>query len=208
MKTVGEIIHSERIKKDLSLERLSFLTKIDIKYLESLEKNNYDNLPSETFIKGFIRNISLRLDRDPDELIAIFRRGYKQVEKKPIVKTQMPKRNKIHFEPSRSLPIVFGAIVFLGYLGFQFRAVIALPKLDISKPVASSVVVSPVEVEGDTSVDSLITIGEDVKVRPDETGHFSAKLSLPIGETTLQLKATNRFGRSSVKKILFTIISK
>lgn len=208
MKTVGEILHSERLKKDLSLERLSSLTKIDIKYLDALEKNNYDLLPSETFIKGFIRNISLRLDKDPNELIAIFRRGYNQNEKKSPTKNPSPKRQKIFFEPSRFLPAIIGVIVFLGYLGFQFRAVLALPKIELQKPIQDSVVVSPVEIEGDTSVDSLITIGDDVKLRPDETGHFSAKISLPIGETTLQLKATNRFGRSSTKKIPFTIISK
>ncbi len=208
MKTVGEVLHSERIKKDLSLERLSFLTKIDVKYIDALEKNNYHNLPSETFIKGFIRNLSLRLDRDPEELIALFRRGYKQTEKKSDSKILPQKRNRISFEPSHFLPFIFGGLVFLIYLGFQFRAVLSLPKLDLQKPVADSVVVSPLEVEGDTSVDSLITIGSDVKVRPDETGHFTAKLSLPIGETSLQIKATNRFGRSSTKKIPFTIISK
>ena len=207
MKTVGEIIHSERLKKDLSLEKLSFLTKIDIKYLDGLEKNNYADLPSETFIKGFIRNVALRLDKNPDDLLAIFRRDYKQQEKKFPKISSRPKI-KLNLPVSRLLPYFFGFLIFFLYLIFQFRAVLTPPKLEIQAPIANSVVVSPFDVEGLTTVDSQITLGEDVRVRPDETGHFIVKLSLPIGETTLIVKSTNRFGRSTTQKLPLTVISK
>lgn len=208
MKTVGEIIHSERIKKDLTLERLSSLTKIDIKYLEAIEKNEFHKLPSETFIKGFIRNISHRLEKDPEELVAIFRRDYKQSEKKVDNKNISSKNKKFSVDPSRAIPYIFGLIIFFIYLGFQFRAVLTPPTLAISKPEDSSVVTSPFEVEGDTSVFTQIILGQDIKVNPDENGHFASKLSLPIGETILQIKAINRFGRTTTKKINFTVISK
>lgn len=208
MKTVGEIISSERKKRELSLERLSHLTKIDIRYLEALEKNDFHSLPAETFIKGFIRNISLRIDKNPDELVAIFRRDYKQGEKNPQIKTISSRKGKLSFEFSRYLPYLMGLLIFLLYLGLQFRAVLTPPKLEISKPVLNSVVNSPFEVEGVTAVDSQVTLGEDVRLRPDENGNFSAKLSLPIGDTSLSVKSTNRFGRITTKKINFTIISK
>lgn len=208
MKTVGEIIHSERLKKEITLEKLSHLTKIDIKYLEAIEKNAFHLLPSETFTKGFIRNISLRLDRDPNELVAIFRRDYRQIDQSTTSKSSTPKRTKINFEPNQYLPFLAGIIVFLLYLGFQFRAVITPPELSISKPETDSIVTSPFEISGNTSVDSSISIGEDVKIRPDDSGQFTAKISLPLGETELLVKATNRFGRSTTKKVNFTIISK
>ena len=208
MKTVGEIIHSERLKKDISLEKLSSLTKIDIKYLEAIEKNDFDTLPSETFIKGFIRNIAHRLDKNADELVAIFRRDYKHEEKKLFSKPRTINTFRFSAEPTKFYPFVGGLIVFIAYLGFQFRVILTPPKLLVAKPTTESVVISPFEVEGDTSVDSQISLGEDVKINPDENGHFSAKLNLPIGETTLQIKSTNRFGRTTTKKIPLTIISK
>lgn len=208
MKTVGEIIHSERLKKEITLEKLSHLTKIDIKYLEAIEKNAFHLLPSETFTKGFIRNIALRLDRDPNELVAIFRRDYRQIDYVTTQKTQTQKRNKISFEPNQYLPYIAGIIVFLVYLGFQFRAVLTPPELSLQKPEPNSIVASPFEIAGTTSVDSSISIGEDVKIRPDDNGQFTAKISLPLGETELSVKATNRFGRTTTKKVNFTIISK
>lgn len=207
MKTVGEIIHSERQKKEISLEKLSQLTKIDIKYLEAIEKNDYTALPSETFIKGFIRNISLRLDRNPDELVAIFRRDYNFQVSKQENKTVKPKRQRNFVEPNHLLPYIFGLIIFLGYLWFQFRTVLTPPSLKITTPEVASVTTSPVEISGETSVDATISI-DDLKVRPDENGIFDTKISLPLGETELTLKAINRFGRSTVKKINFTVISK
>lgn len=207
MKTVGEIIHSARIKQDLSLDRLSHLTKIDIKYLEAIEKNDFDTLPSETFAKGFIRNIATRLDKNPDELIAIFRRDYRHQDSEQSLKALKQKRQHFSVEPSRLFPYLAGVTVFLVYLVFQFRAVLTPPTLHITKPENNAIIVSPVEVSGDTTVDSIITI-DDLVVRPDENGHFSAKISLPIGETNLNIKTTNRFSRSTTKSVFFTIISK
>ncbi len=207
MKTVGEIIHSERVKRNLSLEQLSHLTKIDIKYLEGIEKNNYTDLPSATFIKGFIRNISLRIDKNPDELVAIFRRDYRETDRGPS-KTKLRSTDKIYFDTSRYLPIVLGILVFVGYLIFQFRTILTTPKLIISSPSSGAVLVSPIEIEGDTAVDAFIVIGEDLTIRPDENGHFKTKIGLPLGETNLEIKATNRFSRSTTKKLPLTIISK
>jgi len=208
MKTVGEIIHSERLKKDISLEKLSHLTKIDLKYLEAIEKNAFHLLPSETFAKGFIRNISLRLDKNPDELVAIFRRDFRQADYTATSKKPPAKRSKINFEPNKYIPYIVGFLIFLIYLGFQFRVVLTPPDLTIQKPETGSVVTSPFEITGVTTVDTTVSIGGDIRLRPDEKGQFTAKVSLPLGETELSVKAINRFGRAITKKVNLTIISK
>lgn len=208
MKTVGEIIHSERLKKDLTVEKLSHLTKIDIKYLEAIERDDYKALPSETFAKGFIRNISLRLDRNPDELVAIFRRDYRSHEiTTGNQKSFKVKKPRINLEFNHFFPYLIGLIVFVAYLVFQFRAVITPPELSVITPEKGAVVTSPVEISGTTDVGSTVSI-DDSRVRPDENGNFSAKISLPLGETELSVKAVSRFGRSSTQKINFTVISK
>jgi hypothetical protein len=70
------------------------------------------------------------------------------------------------------------------------------------------VLVSPIEIEGQTAVDVNLLINTDTQAKPDSTGHFLVRLSLPVGETVVEIKATNRFGRSSSKKIPLTIVSK
>lgn len=208
MKTVGHILHNARLEKKLTPDQLSSLTKIDTKYILALEEDDYDHLPSETFAKGFIRNLSLRLDRNPEELVAVFRRDFRQ----PYLRTQKtPIRHRRFVLPqllsSQFLFIGIGALFFFTYLIFQFRAIITPPPLSIARPTAGSVMVSPIEVEGLTAVDATISINDDTKLKPDQSGHFLGRLNLPVGETVLEIKSTNRFSRSSTQKIKLTIVS-
>ncbi len=208
MKTVGQIIKKARLDKNYSIDQLSSLTKIDAKYIEYIEADNYDSLPSETFAKGFIRNLSLRLDQNPDELVAIFRRDYR-------ITLPVKGKNLRTKRPGFSLSILtsqfalftIGIVVFLGYLMFQFRAILTPPKLEVLRPIAGSVLISPLEIEGLTTPDSIIIINQDTKAKPDQSGRFLVRISLPVGDTKLEIKATNRFSRSSVQTIPITIVS-
>ncbi len=206
MKTVGQIISQARHKRSLSLEQLSSLTKIDSKYIEALEKDDYQSLPSETFAKGFIRNLCQRLDLNPNELVAIFRRDYKNPEQPVVIK----KRHRLVLGDSLThlFPFILGGIAFFVYLFFQFRAIVVPPKLSISRPAEGSVLVSPVEIEGVTVNDGTVYINDETKVRPDSSGHFFARVSLPVGETIIEVKIVNRFSRSTVQKIPITVVSK
>lgn len=207
MKTVGQLLHGERNKKNISIEELSIATKIDEKYIEALEQDRYDDLPTETFTKGFIRNISLRLGANPEEFIAVFRRDYRNPDLKNGSKQSKIKKIKIPQMSSQLLPIFLGVIVFLIYLGFQFRAILTPPPLTINKPLSGSVLSSPIDIQGSTSSDSLVTINTDNVVKPDQNGAFQISLSLPVGETKLMIKATNRFGKSQNIEVPLTIIS-
>lgn len=206
MKTVGQIIASARQKRGLSADQLSSLTKIDSRYIIALEQDDYHKLPSETFAKGFIRNLSLRLDLNPSELIAIFRRDFRLPEQPSI--SRHHSRFALPDYTKQVLPFLLGGIVFIVYLIFQFRAIVTPPKLTVLRPEVGAVLVSPVEVEGETDIDATIFINEETKVRPDSSGHFFARVNLSLGETVIELKTVNRFSRSTSKKIPITIISK
>lgn len=208
MKTVGQLLHTDRIKKNISIEELSLATKIDVKYILALEDDKYDLLPSETFTKGFIRNLSLTLGNDPKEYIAVFRRdykspvnGFKKTSQRKTLRFNLP-----HLS-SQLFPIVLGVIVFFVYLGIQFRAILIPPPLELNKPQSGSVLSSPIDISGTTSTDSLVTINEENVIKPDQNGNFQISINLPVGESTLTIKTTNRFGRSQINKIPLTIIS-
>lgn len=53
--TIGEILSRTRIERHLTLEQASQATHIRIHYLEALENNKFDSLPSEVQGRGFIR---------------------------------------------------------------------------------------------------------------------------------------------------------
>jgi len=206
MKTVGEILRSARQTKDMTVEKLAHLTKIDPNYIQALELNDFNKLPSATFSKGFIRNLALALDKNPDELIAVFRRDFS--ERQAVAKTRF--HHKLHFSPllhSQTILIALGVITFFIYLGFQYRAVLIPPKIELTSPANEAIVVSPVNISGQTSPGTTVTINDDLRTSVDTAGNFAAKLNLSPGQVDIKVTATSRFGRSTTKELSVTVIS-
>lgn len=207
MKTVGEFLANARCKKGITIEKLSLATKIDPDHIKNLEKNRFDKLPPATFIKGFIRNIAGVLNQDPDELIAVFRRDYLSPQSTlTVASTKNKIKKKIQINSQLALTIL-GIAVFILYLGFQLRAYIVPPKLEITQPPPKAVVVSPLVIEGLTDPGSIIQVNQNTPLQPDSSGYFITNLSLPPMETSLEIKSTNRFGRTTKKTIPVTVIS-
>lgn len=209
MKTVGQIISQARKEQQISIEKLSQITKIDAEYLKALEKDQYDLLPSHTFIKGFIRNVAQALGKKPDNLIAIFRRDFSSSSSPKLVpdRTLPPHQSiKKKFQAPSTI-FYLGAFIFLVYLVFQLRAFIIPPKLEIYQPKANTVLTSPLTVEGLTSPDSIIQINQDIIIKPDNSGYFITSTPFSLGENQIEISATNRFGRVNTKKIPITLVS-
>ncbi len=205
MKTIGQLLRKARKQKKITISRLARITKIDQRFILALEKDEYHALPSSTFIKGFIRNLSLALDQNPDNLIAIFRRDYKA--SLPGASIKRKKLTKLKLLRPQLLLVIFSFLIFLSYLGFQYRAVLIPPQLTIVQPQNNQVLTSPFSLEGRTSADSIVSINFAPPFSPDQSGYFLKTLELPPGQYDIAITATNRFNRTSSVKISITVIS-
>ncbi len=72
-RTTGEILRTAREEQELSLEEISLLTKVRVKYLLAIEADNWDALPSTVQQKGFVRTYARALEIDPGPLLAKLR---------------------------------------------------------------------------------------------------------------------------------------
>lgn len=80
---LGEFLKQKRIDKNYSLEKLSQKTKISVNILKSLEANDYENLPSAAYIKGFVTSYVKVLGIPRDEAINKMEYTYLNVLGKP-----------------------------------------------------------------------------------------------------------------------------
>lgn len=69
METIGQILKNAREKKGLTIEELASSTFIVAKFIKALEDEQFDLLPGEIYVKGFIKNISDKLSLDSDAMI-------------------------------------------------------------------------------------------------------------------------------------------
>ena len=69
MSSFGEELKRERELRQISLREVSEATKINLRYLEALEQNDFRHLPGGVFNKGFVRAYSEYIGIDPEAMV-------------------------------------------------------------------------------------------------------------------------------------------
>ena len=202
MKTVGEVLRETRVERGYSIYDIEQGTKIRAKFIEAIEANDFSKLPSLSYAKGFVKNYSDFLGLDSNKILAFFRRQTNETPKSSLLPKGMEEplnRSVLQLTPGRFIAlIIIGLVVlFLMYLGFQYRALQQPPKLVIDSPVNHLVVSDPrLQILGSTDPDATVTInGVSVLVRDD--GKFFDQVALDPGVNTFTITATSRLGKST-----------
>jgi len=114
VESLGEKIKTAREGKGLSLDDAGKDTKISIRYLEALEKEDFSGFPGEAYITGFIRNYGAYLDLDVQELLSLY--YALKIQEQPIPEQLLRKTPQI-------LPkIIIGILVGIIIAGLGARA--------------------------------------------------------------------------------------
>ena len=202
MKTVGSILKEARSAKHITLTQAEEATKIRMKFLQSIESDDYSGLPSLSYAKGFVKNYSEYLGLDSSMVLAFFRRQTTEVTRLSLLpKGVSDPLNKSIFQltPGKFLTGILAALalIFLGYLGFQYRKLNQPPSLTIQSPANQLVTTERrVDILGKTDPDATVSVnGINVLVRSD--GKFFDQVSLDSGVNKITVMATSRFGKAT-----------
>ena len=68
----GSYLKSERELRGVTLDELYSKTRIPLRYLRALENNQFDELPEEVFIKGYIRSVAKVIGAQEDEVLSTY----------------------------------------------------------------------------------------------------------------------------------------
>lgn len=69
MTSIGESLRSERVRRNLDLQRISQDLKIPAKFLEAIEKEQFDRLPAAVFARSFVRQYARYLGLHEDDMV-------------------------------------------------------------------------------------------------------------------------------------------
>lgn len=209
MKTVGEILKTARLEKELSLVQAAKATKIQAKFLQALEVNRFQRLPSVASAKGFLKNYAEFLGLSSQPVLAIFRRDFTQNEEGRIVPQTMAETTNqkgIRWNPKLTL-IAFLVVFFLSlivYLGYQYFSLSKKPYLEVLLPEEKTeIFAEKVELLGRADPDALVTVnGHPVFLV--QSGEFRYKLDLFSGENKIVVEAKSKLGKKArVERIIF-----
>lgn len=73
MTELGDRLKEARLAKDLSLDDLQTMTKIQKRYLMGIEEGNYSSMPGNFYVRAFIKQYSEALGLNPDEIFETYK---------------------------------------------------------------------------------------------------------------------------------------
>ncbi len=201
---MGERLIMLRRRKHLNLEQAEEETKVRRKFLEALEEGDYVSLPADVYAMGFLAKYAEFLGAPKEELLQDFRRERGTSSARRVFAPQGDlKEKRLILTPKLTLVAVI-IIVFIGVIGYIFYSVknfTSPPNLEIGSPSTESVIhQETVEIIGKTDEGSTLQIN-DQTVFIDERGNFNESVKLQPGLNNIEVKATNRIKKETVKVI-------
>jgi cytoskeletal protein RodZ len=171
--SLGSYLRQERERQQVSLQEIAAATKIQLKFLEALEHDAYDQLPAPPFIVGFLRAYAQYVALDAEMVLAAYRSLHRAPAPPEVAPRAVPTSTAL---PQRRQLIRLG--VFLVVFGFITSLV--LHELRRGQPTRSPVEPFPAVVPGLT--DQTPEAPRSVKPegpRPESSGATSSVVLPP-----------------------------
>lgn len=96
MESVGQHLRQQREAKAMSIEEVARATRVPISSVERLESDQFDELPGEVFVRGFMKSYARAVGLDSDDVLARYTasRRVAWVTPLPISSPTRPARSK------------------------------------------------------------------------------------------------------------------
>jgi hypothetical protein len=184
---IGPALRKARLLRGKSIEEASRETKIRAEYLRALERERYENLLGEVYVRGFLRSYSSYLGLDSDKVLAIYTRRFGPPKPPPPAAPTIPRSMEVPRRRGRfRLPRLHGRIlswpvlVALAGIAVVFLASAGWFSLSHGAPPPASPGVQPVVPGGTVMV--AIQAGEDVAATVTVDGRVVFDRTLRAGE--------------------------
>lgn len=207
MKHISDVLREERIRKGLSIDDVVASTKIRKSFVVAIEEGKFQELPSETYALGFVKNYGSFLGISESRTTALFRREYevRNTDNAPKFRKAIShSKDAFSIKSPKGLLALCVLVVLISYFVYQFSFLFFGPKLEVVSPTNNSIAESNVVVvSGKTEPSAQVLVnGEAVYV--DLSGSF--KKSLYIEEDQeIEIVAKNNSGRETKQTITVQI---
>jgi len=197
MSALSEILKESLENKALTLDKLAETSDVPKRYLEALISGEYKKLPPAPYVHGYILKIAKVLRIDGEELWETYKHDLPlkiagENDKLASNRYALPVKSK------RLIVFLIILIFVILYLGFNWRSIFGIPKLEIISPSLSesTISTSTLKVIGYIDPkDKLLINNEEVVV--DSSGRFEKDYNLQEGLNTIEFKVKKFLGKEN-----------
>lgn len=129
--SLGKYLRREREIRNISLREVADHTRVREHFLRAIEEDQFQLLPSATYIKGFLSNYANYVGLDPNDVIQRYETFLKG---EPVRHTEVLPEKKILWKRKELLTI--GGVIVVGLIALYFF-------FYLSKPAVESISVKP-----------------------------------------------------------------
>ena len=105
---IGSSLREARLRQGLDFPQLESATKIRGKYLRALEEEHFEQLPSQTYVKGFLRTYAEYLGLDGQLYVDEFNSRYVVGEEEPPIRVRRTARTQRRVQSGVLLAALLG----------------------------------------------------------------------------------------------------
>lgn len=192
----GKKIKLSREQKKISLEEAASHLRIRKEYLEALEKDQYEDLPSGLYGKQFLKKYCRLLKLSYKEILAASPLRDDNDEIDPFSK-KIPRASHFFVFPKliRNILLICLFLVFVIYFLFYIRKLSSQPTLIIESPPANLLTTEySIDVKGLSDPETEIIINGSAIISSQD-GSFSKNIQLKSGLNTLNISAKRQHGK-------------
>jgi hypothetical protein len=180
---IGRALRAARQKRGVSLEEASRETRVRLDYLDALERERFEALGSEVYVRGFLRSYARYLGLKHDKVIAVYERAYgaeqpgpSPVERAPGV---TPTEAVVLTEKKRPNWVLASLV---GLIALAAAAAIGLLNRDTSVPQPADVGEPPAVAVVPRTVEVGLTAHQDIDVEVVIDGDLVERFRLEEGQ--------------------------
>ena len=201
--SLGSSITQARKSAGLSIEDLSASTNIRTALLKEIESDSFANCGGETYARGHIRNIAMKLGVDPLIYIAAFEdeqmhtdRSMKELLVENSVMRQPEEARKVSWKVLATISVSSLFIVGLAQIIISNTATVEIPEPIASITATESATPSPEATEATPTEQATVSTGDGVELVISAT---RAKSWLFVSDATGRTLFSGQMSRGSSK---------
>ncbi len=197
--SVGATLRARRTELGLSLGDIELATRIRGKYLRAIEADDYGVLPHPTYSRGFVQTYAGFVGLKGARLAQQFTQAAPSSPTRIARRTTMVNLGQNLSLRSITLAALLATLLAVGgYLFWQFSALTAAPRLEVTNPDHDQVLYgSLITINGHVAGGADVFVN-DSPILSDANGDFSDSIALQEGVNAVRISATNRLGKTTV----------
>lgn len=188
-KTIGEVLRLARINQGLSLEELQEKTEIQLHFLEAMEADDFDQLPSTFYARSFLRKYAWAVELDERIVLDAYDSGsmitYEEVD---VDEEDLSGRRRSNKKKTSYLPLFYFVLFALSILIFVTYYVWNYIQ---TQPSSSSAIYSVVSSTSSTTSSSSSSTTESTITVSGEGNRIEARYKTSKETATVQLAVSD-----------------